>query len=58
MLLTPYKDHVDFTLNTGNWLPVNIPACTIHGGQLDYEVVKSIVFRGYSTPNFDREITL
>ena len=28
------------------------------GGQLDHEVVQGILFQGYSTPNFDRLITL
>ena len=28
------------------------------GGQLDHEAVQQILFRGYSTPNFDRVITL
>ena len=28
------------------------------GGQLDHTVVQCILFRGYSTPNFDRVIAL
>ena len=29
-----------------------------HGGQLDFEVFKGILFRAYSTLNFDRGIVL
>ena len=28
------------------------------GGQLDHEVIQRMLFRGYSTPNFNRDIAL
>ena len=28
------------------------------GGQLDYEVVQCLLFRGYSAPNFGRVLTI
>ena len=52
-----FKDFSNLTLFLGNSCNFQLIGLK-HGKQLDYEVMQSIVFRNYSTPNFVRVIAL
>ena len=53
-----FKEFSDLTLFPDNAYYSFHPIVLKRGEQLDYEMTRRILFRGYSIPNFDRVIAL